>query len=115
MDDRGNPLLFISALAEHTRNALRDPRASLLVAEAPVDDDPLAGGRVTLLGRLAPVDEAELLAVQDRYLAANPQAAAYVGLGDFVFMRLGVTGLRYVGGYGRMSWVDPEEYAAAVG
>jgi len=31
LDARGNPLLFVSTMAEHTQNALRDPRASLLV------------------------------------------------------------------------------------
>ena len=43
-------------MAEHTQNAMRDPRASLLVTE-PVPDgaDPLASGRVTLLGRLSVV------------------------------------------------------------
>jgi hypothetical protein len=53
--DDGDPLFFVSLMAEHTQNALRDPRASLLVAE-PVPDgaDPLASGRVTLLGLLAP-------------------------------------------------------------
>ena len=49
LDERGNPLLFVSLMAEHTQNAMRDPRASLLVTE-PVPDgaDPLASGRVTL-------------------------------------------------------------------
>jgi heme iron utilization protein len=43
LDDRGNPLFFVSLMAEHTQNAIRDPRASLLVTE-PVPDgaDPLA-------------------------------------------------------------------------
>ena len=56
--DDGDPLFFVSLMAEHTQNALRDPRASLLVTE-PVPDgaDPLASGRVTLLGLLAPVDD----------------------------------------------------------
>ena len=41
--------LLISALAEHTRNLRADPRCSLLVAEEG-DGNPLARGRVTLLG-----------------------------------------------------------------
>src|SRR5215203_6996501 len=46
LDDRGNPLFFVSLMAEHTQNAMGDPRASLLVTE-PVPDgaDPLASGR----------------------------------------------------------------------
>ena len=47
--DEGNPIFLISALAEHTKNLARDPRASLLVAEGG-SADPLANDRVTMLG-----------------------------------------------------------------
>lgn len=114
LDDRGNPLFFVSLMAEHTQNAIRDPRASLLVAE-PVPDgaDPLASGRATLLGRLAPVADDGRSAARERYLAANPAAGYYIDFGDFTFYRLDVESIRYVGGYGRMSWVDAAGYAAA--
>jgi putative heme iron utilization protein len=111
LDDEGNPLFFVSLMAEHTQNAIHDPRASLLVAEpVPEGADPLAGGRVTLLGRLSEVDRQE---AQERYLAANPAAAYYIEFGDFVFYRLDVESIRYVGGYGRMSWVDAARYRVA--
>ena len=114
LDDRGDPILFVSLMAEHTQNAMRDPRASLLVTE-PVPDgaDPLASGRATLMGRLAKVEDAERPTAQVRYLAANPTAEYYIGFGDFVFYRLDVSAIRYVGGYGRMSWVDAGAYAVA--
>ena len=114
LDDRGNPLFFVSLMAEHTQNAIRDPRASLLVTE-PVPDgaDPLASGRATLIGRLEQVEEADRDSARDRYLIANPSASYYIEFGDFVFYRLTVESIRYVGGYGRMSWVDAESYAAA--
>ena len=112
--DDGDPLFFVSLMAEHTQNALRDPRASLLVTE-PVPDgaDPLASGRVTLLGLLAPVDDDGREVARERYLAANPAASYYIEFGDFTFLRLAVDHVRYVGGYGRMSWVDATDYAVA--
>jgi putative heme iron utilization protein len=112
LDDDGNPLLFVSLMAEHTQNALHDPRASLLVAE-PVPDgaDPLASGRVTLLGDFAAVPAEHTQLARDRYLDANPAAEYYIEFGDFAFYRLTVRSIRYVGGYGRMSWVDPAVYA----
>ena len=114
LDARGNPLLFVSTMAEHTQNALRDPRASLLVAEPVADGaDPLASGRVTLMGEMRAVEPSDRDLARDRYLAANPAAAYYIDFGDFDFYRLTVQSIRYVGGYGRMSWVSPEEYAVA--
>ena len=114
LDERGNPLFFVSLMAEHTQNAIRDPRASLLVTEpVPEGADPLASGRVTLLGPLSAVPDDERPAVRERYLEANPTSAYYIDFGDFAFYRLDVRSIRYVGGYGRMSWVDAAAYAVA--
>ena len=114
LDDVGRPTFFVSTMAEHTRNLDADPRASLLVVEtAPPGADPLASGRVTLLGVVAEVtDPDERAAARGGYLAANP-AAFYVDYGDFRCVRLAVTDVRYVGGFGRMSWVDAADYSAA--
>jgi len=114
LDDRGNPLFLISLMAEHTQNAIRDPRGSLLVTEpVPEGAEPLASGRVTVLGPLTEVVDTERAAVRDRYLEANPTSAYYIDFGDFAFYRLDVLSIRYVGGYGRMSWVDAGDYTRA--
>ena len=114
LDDAGRPIVFVSTMAEHTCNAAADPRASLIVTEPfPEGSDPLAAGRVTLIGDLLEVGGEERPAVRDRYLAANPASAYYIDFGDFSFWRLEVCSVRYVGGYGRMSWVAAEDYAAA--
>ena len=54
--DDGTPVFLVSTMAEHTRNLQHDPRASLLVAEEG-SVDPLANGRVTLLGLCTQVEE----------------------------------------------------------
>jgi putative heme iron utilization protein len=114
LDPLGQPCFFVSTMAEHTHNLDADPRASLLVVEdIPAGADPLASGRVTLLGRAEEVvDPQERAAARAGYLAANP-AAFYVDYGDFRCLRLVVTDIRYVGGFGRMSWVDAQGYGAA--
>ena len=47
------------------------------------------------------------------FLAAQPDASYYVDFKDFAFYRLDPIALRYVGGFGRMSWVTAEDYLAA--
>ena len=114
LDAGGRPSFFVSTMAEHTRNLDADPRASVLVVDdTPAGADPLASGRVTLVGVAGDVtDPDERAAARDGYLAAN-RAAFYVDYGDFRCLRLEVSGVRYVGGFGRMSWVDVAAYAAA--
>jgi len=114
IDSRGRPLLLLSELAEHTQNLAHAAEASLLLAE-PLDRhrQPLALGRVSLLGPCRRVEPADREATRATFLAAQPDASYYVDFKDFAFYRLEPIALRYVGGFGRMSWVTPEEYAAA--
>ena len=114
LDGAGRPVVCMSTLAPHTQNAAADPRASLLVAE-PVEPgtDPLAAGRATLVGDLVAVGDDERAAVREQFLAANPTALPWIDFADFGFWRLEVRSVRYVGGYGRMSWVDAADYTDA--
>ena len=109
--DGGDPVFLLSALAEHTKNLQRDARASLLVAED-VSDDPLANGRVTLLGSCRPV-EGDPASARVAFLHAHPHSAYYADFRDFGFWRLGVESVRYIGGYGRMSWVEKAAWEEA--
>lgn len=111
-DASGRPLLLLSRLAEHTQNLLACADASLLVADRAAAE-PLAAGRVTLLGKCAPVPEDDRAVVRARFLEHQPSAAQYVDFADFAFYRLEPTALRYVGGFGRMSWVDAADYLRA--
>jgi putative heme iron utilization protein len=105
-DAQGRALLLLSSLAEHTKNLRARPEASLLVAEAVAPSaDPLAAGRMTIVGTCALVPEADDAAARAAFLAAHPSAQAYIGFKDFRLYRLEPAKTRYVGGFGRMAWV----------
>lgn len=114
IDGMGRPILLLSELAEHTGNLHARPEASVLITEPlGVHDQPLALGRVTLLGPCCHVSEDEKDAVSAAFLERQPSAAYYATFDDFAFYRLEPVALRYVGGFGRMSWVEADEYRAA--
>lgn len=114
VDHRGRPILLLSQLAEHTQNLSHNSNTSILLTEvAPAGTSPLTNGRVTLLGPCRPVPEAERNEVSAIFLAAHPEAAQYASFKDFAYYRIDPIALRYVGGFGRMSWVNAEEYFAA--
>jgi putative heme iron utilization protein len=106
------PVFLISRVAEHTRNLTADPRVSLLVHESG-NADPLANGRVTLVGRCHKLPRGETGA-RAAFLAVHKAAAYYVDFQDFDFFELRLEAVRYIGGYGRMSWVDVADFRAAV-
>lgn len=104
-DPGGSPVLLVSRLAVHTQNLLNDPRVSLmcdassLAGGARGDNDPLALGRVTLMGRIG---KANPEAVRERFLARHPNASMYVDFPDFAFYRLDVEAAHFIGGFGRI-------------
>lgn len=108
--EQGHPVFLISELAEHTKNLRKDARASLLLAEGGADD-PLANSRVTLVGDCTQLADSE--AARAAYLERHQNAAYYADFKDFNFWRLEVAAVRYIGGYGRMSWVGVEDWLAA--
>ncbi|MCX4239370.1 HugZ family pyridoxamine 5'-phosphate oxidase [Paraliomyxa miuraensis] len=108
----GSPVLLISEMAEHTRNLHASPRCSLLAVEAG-PDNPLALGRVTLVGTVARAAGEREAATREAFLQRHPEAGYYADFEDFHFWRVQVTGVRYIGGFGRMSWVDAEGWYAA--
>jgi hypothetical protein len=112
VDEVGRPLLSLSSLAEHSRNMAGNPRASLMVTEHDGGNNLLALARVTLVGEMSKLDGDERQAGLDLYLQTHP-TAFYASFHDFSVYRLEVANVRYVGGFGRMSWVTAEQYATA--
>ena len=105
-DEHHRPVLYISALAEHTRNLLADPRVSLSIA-APDAANVQAAARLTLVGdaELFEPTEAQLA----RYLRYQPEAADYMEL-DFMFFRIQPRRVRFIEGVGKMGWFESGEW-----
>lgn len=107
-DQSGAPVILISTLAEHTKNILQDNRVSLIVH--PCADDMQTAGRVTLSGHAVQLPDKTPL--RNRYLRYLPQAAQYFDMHDFQFYRIEITAVRYIGGFGKIHWVEAASYQA---
>jgi heme iron utilization protein len=101
--ENGNVLLLLSDLAEHTQNAKRDSKVSLLIAEDWISEQKLARARATLFGTLNQVDKT---AHQQTYIAAQPKAEMYFSFADFHMFELNVSRVYVIAGFGRMGWVE---------
>jgi putative heme iron utilization protein len=110
VDHDGSLLILISSLAEHTKNLVGDPRVSL-IAHDHTDPDIQAQGRVTVIGNARPEPDREQAGL--RYLRYFPEARAYMAMHDFSFYRIRPAAIRYIGGFGKIHWVDMEDYPVA--
>jgi putative heme iron utilization protein len=105
----GRPLLYLSRLAEHTRNLAAQPRACLTVLEATAGD-PQAVGRASLLAEAHQAAEVEHAALAARYFALLPEGREYEQLGDFAFWWLEPVRVRWIGGFGEIAWIEREQW-----
>src|SRR5258705_3861278 len=78
-DSNASPLLLLSDLAQHTKNLIADPSVSLLFEDVAGHADPLAGPRLTLLGRAERCNDPRAPA---RFAARHPANTAYSGFAD---------------------------------
>ena len=106
-DQRGRVVVLISHLAEHTQNADRDPKTGFLVS--PLTRDLQEQARVSMIGDIAPVDDA---GIASRYLRFFPEARQYLQIGGFRFFRIEPRALRYIAGFGSIHSVAAESYLA---
>jgi putative heme iron utilization protein len=112
LDHDASPLLLLSDLADHTRNLKADARASLLFDGTEGRAVPLAAERATVQGWIEPVSDERLLS---RYVARHPDAAGYVGFGDFNLYRLEIERAHLVAGFGRIHWIPAGEVRFVTG
>jgi putative heme iron utilization protein len=113
LDECGRPIFLISTMAMHTQNLKSEPRASLLVTQFDAEGDPLGAARVTLLGNVLPVAEAERAQTRQLYLERYANSKYWVDYEDFSFHRMEIVDVYFVGGFGVMGWVAAADYLAA--
>jgi len=110
LDDHGRPIFLISTMAMHTQNLQADARASLLVSQEDTDGEPLGASRVTLVGNIFAVPNAEVAEVRKLYLERYANSKYWIDFEDFSFYRMDVVDVYYVGGFGVMGWVSASDY-----
>jgi hypothetical protein len=102
---RGEPLLLLSEIAQHTRNLEADARACLFVLDAAAaTTDARTAPRLAVYGRAQPVLPGEEPDARARYLASHPEARGLLGL-DFSFWTLVVEEAQWVGGFAAAAWI----------
>ena len=108
-DHQGHPIIYVSHLAQHTKNIKQNPQMSLLVSQDN-EDDINAGARLTLLGRAELVNQDEVEELAAKFFLKFPESQQYQDTHDFEFYRIKVDHVRYIGGFGQIFWLDVNQF-----
>ena len=106
LDSHFVPNILISNIAQHTKNILGNNKVSLLISERSSQTNKQAQNRLTYLGEAFKVeDDTE---IRLRYLRYFPAAQDYFKTHGFSFYQIRPTRLRYIGGFGKIYWIEKE-------
>lgn len=106
-------VIYISLIAEHYKNLVQDPRASLCIFDPFGVHDPQSHARATILTSFEVVPDSERQSVQALYESRFPSAVNYEIAHNFVFMRGTPERIRWIGGFGEIGWVEGSDFTAA--
>ncbi len=112
LDGEGCPYFFASQLAQHTKNFLANSRVSLTVIDAGTGDVQNAT-RITFVGDVEKISLSDKEAAS-RYFEKFPDSDRYRELPDFNFYRIKPTRIRYIGGFGKIAWIESAEYLTTI-
>ncbi len=105
----GDPGFFISSLAAHQRNLVKDGRCSLLLGE-PGKGDPLAYPRLTLIGEAVVLQAGPVRdAFRARYRQRNAKSKLYEDLPDFTYWHVRPVKVSLNAGFGRAFALAPSD------
>lgn len=106
MTSEGDLIIYISQIAQHTRNIKGDHKVSMTIFDH-LADDSQASGRVTLLGDAQLIEDES---VKAQYFDLFPQAEGYHQTHDFMFYKISQQRVRYIGGFGKIHWINKEDW-----
>lgn len=106
-DYQGNPLIYISDLAEHTQNIWQNQKVSMLFENTTGLNDPLSGARVSLQGT---VSESKDPVLKERYFKRHEHSRKYENAHNFFLYQMKVEKAHLVAGFGKIYWLSSNRY-----
>ncbi|MFD2204711.1 HugZ family protein [Kiloniella antarctica] len=102
LDHDATPYMLLSDLADHSQNLAANAKAGMLFDGTAGYRDPLAGGRVTLVGTMTKVEDDRML---QRFLNRHPASKLYAGFKDFSLYKYTIDAAHLIGGFAKATWV----------
>ncbi|MCY3412468.1 MAG: DUF2470 domain-containing protein [Candidatus Heimdallarchaeota archaeon] len=111
VDTAGELIILISDIAQHTKNIKNDNRVSMTIVQpSKTAVNVQSRGRVTFLARASPIEDKEYEAISKQYSRYFPESTSFFEAHGFRYYRLHLERIRFIGGFGKIFWLDRDEY-----
>lgn len=110
LTERGELVILISDIAQHTKNILKDSRCSITVYKQTIGVDQQESPRVTFLADAKKVTDERREEISNLYLKDFPKAKSYFQAHSFSFYILEPKRVRFILGFGKINWIEKMEW-----
>jgi hypothetical protein len=104
---QGELCIYISELAEHTKNIHVDNKVCLTISDINNAANPNDGPRISCLAVAEKITNTKQL--KQLYLQRFPDSEMTLSLPGFDFYRLNIQKIRLVAGFGKIKWLSAEQ------
>ena len=102
--------LYISTLAQHTKNIKNSNKVCLTIANVNNSGDKQDSPRLSLLGKVDLVEGDEIKYCEQSYYSLIPNSINYKKMHDFSFYKISIDSIRWIGGFGEISWLKKDNW-----
>ena len=100
--------IYISNLAQHTKNIENNPKACITIISNDDEDDKQNTSRLSMMGNMSKVtDDKEC---GHRFQSFLPESSTYKFAHDFNFYKFNISNIRWIGGFGDIAWLDESHW-----
>jgi hypothetical protein len=99
--------IYISELAEHTKNISENSKVSLTIADVQTAQTASSAPRICCLAEARKSDDQQRLSLL--YQQQFPDAEIILQLPGFMFYQLELAAVRLIGGFGDIKWLSPKQ------
>ena len=101
---------YLSDIAEHTKNLKNNPKGCLTISNKIHLGDKQDSQRLTIIGDLEKVESKNIDFCRERFHFHFPKSKEYDKFHSFHFYKLSPISARWIGGFGKICWLDIEEW-----
>lgn len=102
-------IIYASNLAEHTTNIKSNSKSCMTIFSIDPKVNKQDNPRVSLIGdfKLIETDKEKL---KSKFKKLIPDSEIYLDLPDFNFYKMSIESVRWIGGFGKIGWLESEEW-----
>ncbi len=105
--------LYLSDIAEHTKNFKNNFKSCLTISSINNSGDKQESKRLTLMGNIKSINKENIDMCEERFHNFFPESKKYADFHSFNFYQLNIIHARWIGGFGKICWLDNKEWIAS--